>query len=88
MTESYGSAEHLQTGIGRQTLRLRSVANDKLAIGVMRVLNMLFVCFKIGCGIPAFLNMIRGGSTLCCRPLITLLQRRARLSTAGEAHSS
>lgn len=32
--------------------------------------------------------LVRGGSTLCCRPLITLLRNRARLSTAGVARSS
>jgi len=63
------------------------VANDNLAKGVVCVLDMLFVGFKIGHGISPFLNMVRGGSTLCCRPLITHQQGQAGLSTAGVARS-
>ena len=52
----------------------------------MRVLDMLLIFFKFGHGKSPFLNNVRGGSTPCCRPLIAYQQRRAGLSTVGEAH--
>ena len=36
--------------------------------------------------IPLSSIMGKGGSTPCCRPLIAYQQRRAGLSTVGEAH--
>lgn len=62
------------------------MVNNNPAKSIMCVLDMLLIFFKFGHGKSPFLNNVRGGSTPCCRPLIAYQQRRAGLSTVGEAH--
>ena len=60
------------------------MANDNTAKGVVGMLNVLLI-FQLGHGnSPLSKIMRKGGSTFCCRPLITYQQRQAGLSTAAQ----
>ena len=50
--------------------------------------SVVKICTGHDCHFSCIFFMNRGGSTFCCRPLITTQRSRANLSTAGEARSS
>ena len=55
--------------------------------GIMGIADMFLIGFVFSHGkSPLSSIMGKGGSTPCCRPLIAYQQRRAGLSTVGEAH--